>query len=181
MPIPDREFSFTLVLTALVCAIFVVDIITPADNVSICFAYCVPIFFGILTRPKHTFFLAGLATILSIVGSLIQPPNYEHTLVFVSNRVIAVLTQWAVAALVFYRRRNEDLAQTALQEAVKQHAAGRRFLDVLSHEIGTPLTTIAGQAFRLAKLAPTVSPPEIATRSNKIRAGAKRIEPMAAQ
>jgi signal transduction histidine kinase len=181
MPIPDREFSFTLVLTALVCAIFVVDILTPADNVSICFAYCVPIFFGILTRPKHTFFLAGLATVLSIVGSIVQPPNYEHTLVFVSNRVIAVLTQWAVAALVFYRRRNEDLAQTALQEAVKQHAAGRRFLDVLSHEIGTPLTAIAGQAFRLGKLAPTVSPPEIAARANKIRAAAKRIERMVAQ
>jgi signal transduction histidine kinase len=181
MRIADREFSFALVLIVLVCAIFVVDILTPADNVSICFAYCVPIFFGILARPKHTFFLAGLATILSIVGSLIQPPSYEHSLVFVSNRVIAVLTQWAVAALVFYRRRNEDLAQRALQDAVKQHAAGRRFLDVLSHEIGTPLTAIAGQAFRLGKLAPTVSPPEIAVRANKIRTAAKRIERMVAQ
>lgn len=181
MHIADREFGFALVLTALVCAIFAVDIVTPADNVSICFAYCVPIFFSILSRPKHTFLLAGLATILSIVGSIIQPPNYEHTLVFVSNRVIAVLTQWAVAALVFYRRRNEDLAQLALRDAVEQHMAGRRFLDVLSHEIGTPLTTIAGQAFRLSKLAPTVSPPEIAARATKIRTAAKRIERMVAQ
>jgi signal transduction histidine kinase len=54
-------------------------------------------------------------------------------------------------------------------------------LDVLSHEIGTPLTAIAGQAFRLSKLAPTVSPPEITARANKIRAAAKRIERMVAQ
>jgi signal transduction histidine kinase len=181
MRIADHEIAVTLILTVLVCAIFAVDIVTPADNVSICFAYCGPIFFGILTRPKHTFFLAGLATVLSIIGSIIQPPNYEHTMVFVGNRVIAVLTQWAVAALVFYRRRNEILTQTALEEAVQQHAAGRRFLDVLSHEIGTPLTTIAGQAFRLGKLAPTMSPQEIATRATKIRIAARRIERLIAQ
>jgi len=176
-----RELGVTTVLAVLVCAIFAVDIVTPADNVSVCFAYCVPIFFGILTRPKHTFFLAALATVLSLIGSIVQPPHFEHTLVFIGNRVIAVMTQWAVAALVFYRKRNEDLARSALQEAVEQHAAGRRFLDVLSHEIGTPLTAIAGQAFRLSKLALTVSPPEITARANKIRTAAKRIERMVAQ
>jgi signal transduction histidine kinase len=181
MLIVTHPNAVTLLLTLLVCAIFAVDIVTPADNVSICFAYCVPIFFGILTRPKHTFLLAGLATVLSIIGSLIQPPNYEHTMVFLGNRVIAVLTQWAVAALVFYRRRNEDLTQMALEKAIQQHAAGRRFLDVLSHEIGTPLTTIAGQAFRLEKLAATASPQEITTRVAKIRTAARRIERMIAQ
>jgi signal transduction histidine kinase len=54
--------------------------------------------------------------------------------------------------------------------------SGRRFLRILTHEIATALTSIEGHSYRLTKLAPTLTPEGIVTRSEKIRDAASRLD-----
>ncbi|MBL7589996.1 hypothetical protein INQ07_24895, partial [Escherichia coli] len=73
----------------LVVGVFTADLFEPADNVSICFAYTLPILLGVYMGPGSTFRLAALATAASLVGSFIRPPEGGIVLSFVVNRVIA--------------------------------------------------------------------------------------------
>ena len=50
------------------------------------------------------------------------------------------------------------------------------FLRILTHEIATALTSIEGHSYRLSKLARTLTPKEIVTRSEKIRDAASRLD-----
>lgn len=59
----------------LVVGVFTADLFEPADNVSICFAYTLPILLGVYMGPGSTFRLAALATAASLVGSFIRPPE----------------------------------------------------------------------------------------------------------
>jgi signal transduction histidine kinase len=52
----------------------------------------------------------------------------------------------------------------------------RRFVDILSHEVGTALTTVTGQAYRLTKLSEQLAPRDLRVRAEKIRKAAERIE-----
>lgn len=169
-----REVLTIAAIVAAMAVTFIVDILTPADNVSICFAYAVPIMVGILVGERATFVFAAVATALSVAGSLIQPggPTSE---VFVANRVIAVVTQWMVAFLVHYRLRAEEALTRSLEAEREKAEQQRRFIAILSHEIKTPLTTIDGQAYRLGKAGARLTAAEVAERTAKIRASAQRI------
>ena len=139
----------------LVVGVFTADLFEPADNVSICFAYTLPILLGVYMGPGSTFRLAALATAASLVGSFIRPPEGGIVLSFVVNRVIAVAAQWLVAFLVEQRRRNHALVDARLTEERLVAETGRRFVQILTHEIATALTAIDGQGYRLGKLAQT--------------------------
>lgn len=161
-----RPYTVTAAIWVLVASIFLLDLLTPADDVSVCFAYLIPIFVSLFeTRPRPILY-ASATTALSILGMIAQPPSYTGTVMMV---LIAVLTQWVVAILV-------KLQQRRLVEANERAETQRRFVDILSHEVGTALTTVTGQAFRLTKLSEQLAPDDLRVRAEKIRRAAERIQ-----
>ncbi len=165
----SRENFVSIVIWMLLASIFMLDMLTKPDNISVGFAYAIPIFVSLFERRPHPFLYAGIATVLSLSGSIIQPPGDISIMVILANRVIAVLTQWLAAFLVAtQQQRVIDIED----EAERQ----RRFVDILSHEIGTALTTVTGQAYRLTKLSEQLAPSDLRLRVAKIQTAAERIE-----
>jgi signal transduction histidine kinase len=164
-----RAYLVSAAIWALLASIFLLDVLTPPDNISACFAYAIPIFVSLFeVRPRPVLY-AVTATALSLVGSFIQPPSDASMVVIIANRLIAIITQWLVAALVgLQQRRLADMRDKAEFQ--------RRFVDILSHEVGTALTTVTGQAYRLTKLAEQLAPGDLRLRAEKIRMAAERIE-----
>jgi signal transduction histidine kinase len=158
-------------------AVFLFDAVTPADNVSICFAYTIPIVLSMLEGGgRRTVAYTGAALVLSVAGSFIQPPNDQLTVVFVANRLIAAVTLCMMALLVRYRLAMEAALQATLAQKREQIDRQRRFIVMLSHEVRTPLTVLDGHAYRLMKRGDALSTEEVAKRALKIRAAAARIE-----
>ncbi len=158
-----RAHLVSVAIWALLASIFLVDILTPPDNISICFAYAIPIFVSLFEVRSRPFVYAGTATVL-----LILPPSAANTTVVIADRLIAILTQWLMAMLVgLQQRRLADMRDKAEFQ--------RRFVDILSHEVGTALTTVTGQAYRLTKLSEQLAPSDLRLRAEKIRGAAERI------
>ncbi|PJI55935.1 hypothetical protein CTI14_00890 [Methylobacterium radiotolerans] len=155
---------------------FVADLIEPSDNVSICFAYTLPILLAVYAGPGSAYRLAALSTLASLVGSFVRPPTGGIEASFIANRVFAVGAQWLVAHVIEQRRRGRFLTETHLREEMRKAETGQRFVRILTHEIATALTSIDGQSYRLAKLARTVTPQEIVVRTDKIRHAAARLD-----
>ena len=164
-----------LVALLLVGAVFSLDINTPADNVSICFVYVFPILVVTYAGPGAGFLLAGASTLASVLGSIIEPPAPGIVAIFAMNRVIAVLAQWLVAALIEQHKRRRREVQARLEDERRKVENGQRFIRILSHEIATALTAIDGHSYRLAKLAHDIAPADIVARSDKIRAAVGRL------
>lgn len=167
--------SFALAVTAILC-VFVADLVEPSDNVSICFAYTLPILLGVYIGPGSTFRLAALATVASLVGSFIRPPEGGIVLSFAVNRAIAVTAQWLIAFLIEQRRRNHAMIEARLVEERRLAETSRRFVQIMTHEIATALTSIDGQSYRLAKIAYRIEPSDIIARADKIRNAATRLK-----
>ncbi len=174
--IPDAVLGAAILL--LFGVILAFDIVTPADHVSVCFLYVIPLFLALAGRSLPVYGLAALATLLSGVGSFIQPPDGPLTATFYANRGIAVAVLWMAAALVAAHKKAERLVRANFEKEKLKSEHRRRFIDVLSHEIGTSLTTIDGQAFRLRKLSAPAGPPpaDIAVRTEKIRRAVNHIK-----
>jgi len=173
---PRAGLLVVLFNAASVVVIFLFDAITPADNVSICFAYAIPIMVSILDGGRRVFLYAAIATVLSFLGFFIQPLDDAITWSFGANRVIAVGTQWAVAFLVRYRVAMEAALNRSLDEQREEVERQRRFIAMLSHEVRTPLTVMDGQAYRIVKRSGTMAREDIAARARKIRDAAARID-----
>jgi len=166
-----------LVLIALLmAAIFVFDILTPPDDVSICFTYAVVISLAIFSFHRAAYACAALATSLSVLGACFQPPHDTLTLVFFGNRVIAVMAQWLVALLVTSRQEAEAKIRSEYEVERAKSETGRRFIDMLTHEIGTSLTLIDGQAYRLKKILTAGDGDGVTARAEKIRSAVKHID-----
>lgn len=150
-------------------SIFLFDVLTHPENVSACFAYTIPIFVSLFELRPQPFLYAGIATALSLMGSFVEPSGELPIAAILSNRLIAIATQWLAAMLVQVQyRRHADMQREAEFQ--------RRFVDILSHEIGTALTAITGQAYRLTKLSAKLTPGDLMMRAEKIRNAAERIE-----
>ncbi len=174
MPPLSRRLQLHAVMSLSTAGIFLADLQTPADNVSICFAYAIPIVLGIQLGGRVAFAYAAVATLLSIAGSLIQPGG-PTSVVFFANRVIAIGTQWMMALLVHYRLEAEAALRRGLETERARADMQRRLVAILSHEVKTPLTTIDGQAYRLTKLSRTLEPDDMVARAGKIRSAVRRI------
>jgi signal transduction histidine kinase len=159
----------TVTIWVLLASIFLFDILTHPENVSACFAYTIPIFLSLFELRPRPFLYASTATLLSLIGSFVEPSSELPAAAILGNRLIAVATQWLAAMLVSvqYRRHADSEREAEFQ---------RRFVDILSHEIGTALTVITGQAYRLAKLSGQLAPSDLNARADKIRNAAERIE-----
>ena len=159
----------SVAIWAMVASIFLLDILTPPDNISVCFAYAIPVFVSLFERRPRPVFYASIATALILVGSLVQPVSNIGIIAAEANRLIAFLAQWLVAILVvLQQRRLLDMQE----KAEYQH----RFVDIISHEVGTALTAVVGQAHRLTKLSEQLAPSDVRLRADKIRKAAERIE-----
>lgn len=176
---PPRAVLLNGLGFGLILGILAADIATPPDNVSICFAYTIPILIGVYTGPRSAYWLACATTLASLVGSFIRPPSGGIALSFVANRLIATGAQWLVAVLIEQHKRGRALVQAHLAAERRKAETGRRFVQILTHEMGSALTAIGGQSFRLSKLAGTISPPEIVTRAGKIGRAVARLDALA--
>lgn len=163
------EFAILAGIVSLMGVVFVVDILTRPDDVTISFIYAVLVFLTLFSHRQSVFLAAAIATFLTILGSFINPPSEAHSLVFFANRGIAIATQWIVAFLVIHRKDAEQRMRADYNTQKTKAEESRRFLDVLLHEIGTSLTRIDGQAFLLKKNALDRKPDDTATRAEKIR------------
>lgn len=161
--------------------VFFVDVATPPDDVSICFVYAVLISASIFSFRSAAYLSAALATVLSLLGAFIQTPGETLSLVFFANRAIAVAAQWVVAFLVTARKDTEALMRAEYEEERRKVETSHRFIDVLSHEIGTSLTMIDGHAFRLKKLVRGDEPHNLTGRADKIREAVSHIEAVVRQ
>lgn len=157
-------------------SVFILDAVTPAENVSVCFAYAIPIILTLLDGGRRVFLYATVATVLSVLGFFIQPLDEAITWSFAANRVIAIATQWAVAFLVRYRVAMEEALNRSLDEQRDEVERQRRFVAMLSHEVRTPLTVMDGQAYRILKRSGSMARGDIAARAQKIRDAAVRID-----
>lgn len=173
------RFVEPALLAAIACSIllvFLADVVTPVDEVSVSFAYALPILITFFSRYNLAYWCAAAATALSLGGIPIQPPAEHLPASFFANRGIAIAAQWAVAALVTSRKRMEGLMRANLDKERAKADGQRRFLDVLSHEIGTSLTTIDGHAFRLVRKTSLPDAEELAMRGDRIRSSVKHIQ-----
>jgi signal transduction histidine kinase len=157
--------------------VFLADIETTPDHVTISFIYAAIIFLSIFSFYRSAYIAAAVATLFSVMGSFANPPDEALTVVFFANRAIAIAAQWVVAILVTTRKDAEALMRADLEEQTANAEKRRRFLDVLSHEIGTSLTTIDGQAFLLRR---TLDGAELA-RADKIRGAVRHIQAIVQQ
>ena len=164
-----RDCTVSVAIWGLIASAFLLDLMTPPENVSACFAYAIPIFVSLFEARSRPLLYAGVATALALVEPFIQPPNDISLLVDMGNRGVAVLTYWLVAALVRLQRRR-------LVDAQDKATSQQRFVDILSHEIGTTLTTVTGQAYRLTKLSDRLAPNDVVVRAEKIRKAADGIQ-----
>src|SRR5262249_22012068 len=120
-----RDHMVSGAIWVLIASGFLLDLTTPPENVSVCFAYVIPIFLSLFEKRSRPMFYAGVATALSLAEPFIQPPNEMSLLVDMGNRVVAVLTQWLAAMLVSLQRRR-------LVDAQKKAEFQQRFMDILS-------------------------------------------------
>jgi signal transduction histidine kinase len=170
-----REVAVLTLILSLMGIVFVFDILTPPDDVTICFIYAVLVFLTLFSHGHAVYLCAAIATCLSVLGSFINPPTEAHSMVFFANRGIAIMAQWIVAFLVMTRKDAEMRMREDFDDQRLKAETSRRFLDVLSHEIGTSLTRIDGQAFLLRKNAQTQKPADTTTRAEKIRDAVQHI------
>jgi signal transduction histidine kinase len=175
--ISTKEWLTFAIVLLLMVTVFVADIYTTPDHITICFIYAAIIFLSIFSFYRSAYIAAAVATAFSVLGSFANPPAEALTVVFFANRVIAIAAQWLVAVLVTTRKDAEALMRSDLAEQTANAETRRRFLDVLSHEIGTSLTTIDGQAFLLRRGLDDAERP----RAEKIRGAVRHIQAIVQQ
>ena len=162
----DRRME--IIIWVLIASIYLFDVFTHPEDISACFAYTIPIFVSLFQVTPKPFYYAGATTILSLMGLLVEPSKELPAIAILGNRLIAIGTQWLAATLVLMQwHRQVDMHRAAEIQ--------RRFVDILSHEIGTSLTTIIGQVYRLTKLSGQLVPNDLKSRTDKICNAAERI------
>ncbi len=173
---PIQEMAVLALISILMVGVFIFDIYTPPDDVSICFIYAVLISLSVFSFRRSPYICAAVATFLSWAGAFFQTPGDTLSVVFFTNRAIAVTAQWLVAFLIVLHKDAQQRIQQQYEGERKKAETSRRFVDVLTHEIGTSLTIIEGQAFRLKKLMPAAGPEDGHSRAEKISQSVRHIE-----
>jgi signal transduction histidine kinase len=177
----QQHLAVVTVIVLAMGGVFVFDIVTPPDDVSICFIYAVLVSFSIFSFRGAAYVCAALATLLSAIGAFVQTPPETLTLAFFANRAIAVCAQWLVAFVVTTRKDAEMSIQAKYQAERAKAETSQRFVDMLSHEIGTSLTAIGGHAFRLKRLKPDLDTVGYQARAQKIEEAVRHIEAVVRQ
>ncbi|MEI7610400.1 MAG: HAMP domain-containing sensor histidine kinase [Rhodospirillaceae bacterium] len=131
--------------TFLTFVIFCFDMATPADDVSVGFAYDVVIVLTFLVRYRQLYFpFAAVASVLVVIGCFFPLPSPEDASVFFANRGLALVSLWLIAGLIHFRTRSEAALLRLLDASELASEAKSRFLASMSHELRAPLTGILG-------------------------------------
>lgn len=157
-----------------ISAVFSLDLVITPEDVSVALIYAGPLFATVLSRRLNPYVIATVTTTLSVIGIVTAPDNAG--LGFYGNRAVAIVIQWLVAALVVSHRRGEALRQEQLTTVLEKADRQKRFLEIVSHEIGTSLTTIEGHAYRLMRPNVQIKALEIEERGGKIRKAVRHIQ-----
>ena len=140
-----RDTAVIGLCTLLTFAIFCIDLATPADDVSIGFAYDTVIFLTFFIRYRQLYFpYAAVVSVLVVVGCFFPLPAWGEAPVFFANRLLALGSLWLIAGLIHYRTRTEAALLRLLDASELASQAKSRFLAAMSHELRAPLTGILG-------------------------------------
>ena len=140
-----RDTVVIAVAALLTFAIFWFDLITPADDVSVGFAYDAVIFLTFFIRYRRLYFsYAAVASVLVAVGCFFPVPSWDTAPVFLANRALAVGSLWLIAGMIHYRAQSEAALMRLLEASELASSAKSRFLASMSHELRAPLTGILG-------------------------------------
>lgn len=139
--------QISMICAAIAAVVFVIDIASLPLGVAAGVAY-VPAVLVALWFPKwqHTFVVAGVTSILTMLGFLLSEPT--NTLwVVMANRLLAVSALWLTAVggswmAATKRQKAEEELRLAQQETGKARAAKLRFLLAASNDIRHHLQTL---------------------------------------
>ncbi|MEW6777827.1 MAG: PAS domain S-box protein, partial [Bdellovibrionota bacterium] len=137
---PVKRFDKALALALAACAtVFVIDVITPAgvtDGVFYIGAVALCLFSN---QSLKTVLVAGLATVLVVVGYFLSPEGGAVVWMAVVNRVDSVAGIWVVAGIVLHHQKTRqslhlehegsERAETALRTSVHDLEEMRYALD----------------------------------------------------
>jgi hypothetical protein len=99
----SRIFAISIILSLI---IFAIDSSTPSGYAG-SFLYILPVFICLWARRGSTiFWMAGIATLLTILAVPLQPVQDPSADIF--NRPIAIIGIWIVVILGVQRRKAED-------------------------------------------------------------------------
>jgi len=123
---PSNGFPVRLILAATVIslAVFAFDLMTPL-GVAAGVPYVALVLVGAsLPTPRHIYLLAGLGTVLTVLGYLFSPDGGVPWIVL-TNRGLAIFAIWITAILIASRRR----AKKARDEKNRELEFQKRALD----------------------------------------------------
>lgn len=164
-----RKYWAPVASWALTALIFAIDLAVRSEKISVYFAYLLPVLLSSFELKPRPFIYAGAGTGLALAGAAPLMISGSLDIADIANNLIAISAVWLGALLVdVLSRRRIDLQLDVERQ--------QRFVDILSHEIRNALTAVGGHAQRLSKLSSKLTPADIASRAEKIRAAAARIE-----
>ncbi len=156
--------------------IFMFDIFTREDDVSIGFLYTLPTLMGFFVKDRRLLIIiVSMSCLLIAVGSVILIAPHENTLVFIANRILSAATVLITGFMIHYRVKLERTLGEALVRERNASATQRAFVSMVSHEFRTPLTIIDAEAYRLVKIKDTIEPDDIERRAKSIRGSVTRM------
>ena len=136
-----------LVCGVIALVVFVVDVASLPLGVAAGVAY-VPAVLVALRLPhwQQTFLVAGVASILTVVGFLLGEPTTVLWMVLV-NRLLAISVIWLTAVgglwLIMHKKEvSEEKLRLAVQETDNARQAKKRFLESASNDIRHQLQTL---------------------------------------
>ena len=170
-----RNVKLTGIL-ALAAVIFIIDIYTVPDDVSVGFLYIIPMIMTFaFDRFREPMIIAFVSATLISVGAFIPMPSDDLLWTVLGNRAIAIGMVGLCLWLIRYRLLFIAALEKAIAEERAKSAAQRAFVAMISHEFRTPLTSIDGHAQQLIFNGPAQPYDTIVHRARKIRLAVERI------
>lgn len=136
-----------LICGAIALAVFSLDVASLPLGVAAGVAYVPAVLVALrLTHWQHTFLIAGIVSILTVIGFLLGEPA-PVLWVVLANRLLALAAIWLTAVggnwLILTKRQNaEDKLRLAEQETDTARSAKKRFLESASNDIRHHLQTL---------------------------------------
>ena len=142
-----RTADAPLWLPALLCfAVLITDFSTPT-GFGAGIAY-IPIMFCSLwfVESYMAFIFATVCAGFIALGYFAKPPNEIASWIPASNRALAIVAVWAVATLIYFRRRIELALQTNMSDLERSNQELDDFSYIASHDLKEPLRGLANHA-----------------------------------
>jgi len=166
------------IILGLFSVVFVIDLFTPTDRFVVCFLYSTPLFLALAGHNQPVYFYASIATTFALLNVWLALPLPETATTFAATRSFGIAAVWIAAALMAWRKHNEALVRSQFEHERQKAESRGEFLDLLSHEVGSSLTAIEGQAFCLRRLSGPSTAGDVAVRAEKIHNSVHQIKTM---